>query len=1035
MKKYSILFFLLTSILYAQTNIYFTSDPALSPDAKTIIFSYENDLWTVPAQGGLALRLTGMEGEESDPVFSPDGKWIAFTGRQDGNPNIYVMPGFGGEIKQLTFNDKFDVVESWSWDSKSIYFTSTRYNRGTVFKINREGGTPYRLFENYFNIPHNFVEHPLTGEYLFNESWESSLFAHRKRYKGDFNPDIKSYNPNTKEFKVLTTYRGKDMFPSIDKNGNIYFISDEFNNEYNLYTFENGNKKQLTSFESSIKRPKVNAGGDKIVFEKDYQIFIYDVASQSTNKVEIKLAELNTLSINKDFNSDGKITSFNVSNDNKKIAFISRGKLFVSDIDGKFIKELDINSKERAVDVYWLKDNKTLLFSQTVKGRENLFTIAADGSGKAKQITSDDRNNRAITINQERTKGLYYSGRDQLRTIDLSTFKSEIIVTDEFWAMGQSPAYFSPDEKYVLYTAYRNFEHEIFVYDVEKKESFNITKTGVSETLPYWSPDGKYIYFQSDRLKPSYPWGWDNMNIYRVALKKYDTEFKADKFKKLFNEDEKKDSSKPAVEFDLEGLNQRWETISEEIGNQSFPYVIQKDEQTTVLFVSNHDSEGSSIWKTVIKPFEKNSTAKIAGTSTESLNIVSAKDDLYALLGGYVYKLDLKNNKSEKIKLNTDFTKNLQDEFEQMFYETWSNIDENFYDGNFHGADWNKLRDYYGSFLPYLKNRDNLRTILLDLEGELNSSHQNFVSTGDEEKTFYKMNTLTAGLIFDNENPYKVERIINKFVLDKVDKKVMPGDILTSVNGVEVDAKINREFYFTFPQKLDELELTFNRNGEKFSVYVHAGNTGDQRDALYDEWMENNQKLVDVKSDNKIAYIHMKNMTPPELERFLIEMSNEWFYREALILDLRNNTGGNVHDQVLQFLSQRPYLQWKYRDGEFTPQPNFSPAVKPIVLLINEQSLSDAEMTATGFKHLKLGKVIGTETYRWIIFTNNVKLVDGSIYRLPSWGCYTLDEINIETNGVSPDIYVKQTFKDRVNGLDPQLDRAIEEILKELSNN
>jgi tricorn protease len=189
---------------------------------------------------------------------------------------------------------------------------------------------------------------------------------------------------------------------------------------------------------------------------------------------------------------------------------------------------------------------------------------------------------------------------------------------------------------------------------------------------------------------------------------------------------------------------------------------------------------------------------------------------------------------------------------------------------------------------------------------------------------------------------------------------------------------------------------------------------------------------VDEKSNKRIAYIHMKNMGSSELNRFKKEIANEWHYRDALILDLRYNRGGNVHDEILQTLSQKSYLQWKYRGGKLTPQPNFAPSDKPIVLLINEQSLSDAEMTAEGFQTLKLGKIIGNETYRWIIFTTNIPLLDGTTFRLPSWGCYTLEGENIEKTGVKPDILIINTFKDRLENSDPQLDRAIEEILKEL---
>lgn len=169
-----------------------------------------------------------------------------------------------------------------------------------------------------------------------------------------------------------------------------------------------------------------------------------------------------------------------------------------------------------------------------------------------------------------------------------------------------------------------------------------------------------------------------------------------------------------------------------------------------------------------------------------------------------------------------------------------------------------------------------------------------------------------------------------------------------------------------------------------------------------------------------------------ELNSFMEEMVSEAADKEALILDLRFNTGGNVHDDVLRFLSQKPYLQWKYREGKLTAQSNFGPAAKPIVLLVNEQSLSDAEMTSAGFKELGLGTIIGTETYRWIIFTSGAGLVDGSFYRLPSWGCYTLDGKDLEKEGVAPDIYVGESFKDRLAGNQPQLDRAIEEIMKKL---
>jgi C-terminal processing protease CtpA/Prc len=365
-----------------------------------------------------------------------------------------------------------------------------------------------------------------------------------------------------------------------------------------------------------------------------------------------------------------------------------------------------------------------------------------------------------------------------------------------------------------------------------------------------------------------------------------------------------------------------------------------------------------------------------------------------------------------------------------MFYEAWAQMEEGYYDDKFHGLDWKKTRDYYKQFLPYLNTRADLRTMLNDMLGELNSSHQGFGTFGTDETIALQNQTMETGIIFDNDDPYKVKYIARRSVADRKSIDIKPGDILIKVNDETVDKRMDRNYYFTVPSRDRELRLTFNRNGQIVNIKIHPQATLFTN--LYDEWIDNNQKLVDEKGKGRIAYGYMKNMGQPELDQFIIDMTQELNKKDALIFDLRYNTGGNVHDEVLKFLSQRSYLQWKYREGQLTPQSNFSPADKPIVLLINEQSLSDAEMTSQGFKALKLGKTVGNETYRWIIFTSGIGLVDGSSVRMPAWGCYSLDGKDLEKTGVQPDILIINSFDDKLNGRDPQLDKAIEEILKQL---
>ncbi|WP_142718935.1 S41 family peptidase [Chryseobacterium rhizoplanae] len=1042
----------------AQEKSYFLSSPSLSPDGKTAYFAYDGDIWKADSNGGNASRITALDGEEINPRLSPDGKWLAFSSNQYGNYDVYVMPAGGGTIKQLTFHTGRDEMESWAWDSKTIYFTSSRNNNFGSFKTTIEGKTPQKLFNNYFNNTNGLVETP-AGEYLFTSSSESAHQVQRKRYKGENNPDILGYNPKNNTFKQYTNYEGKDFNPSVDKNGIIYFISDENNGEYNLYKLENGKKTALTQFDTSIKKPFVSADGSKIIFEKDYQLYTYDIASKNTTPLTISLNINKTLDKEQNFNVENNISYYDVSPDGKKMAFISRGVLFVSDIEGKFAQQVS-DGKERAMEVKWLKDNRTLLYSQTYNGYQNWFTIQADGKGQPKQLTEDLRNNRNITLNGDLSKAVYLSGRDEVRVLDLKSFKSTTIVKDEIWAFQNSRPSFSPNNEYVLFSAKRNFELDIFIYNIKKGQTLNLTNTGVSEEDPVWSPNGRYIYFASDRTNPSYPLGMQKSNIYRMALDWFDEPFKSEKFDSLFTEEkkeekssdkakdkdkdkkdkkeedkdkEKKEEKEPVIKelkVNPEDTLDRIELVTDRYGYQDDPAVFTDDKKEILLFNSNQDNGKRQLYKKVFTDFEPAKSEKVFDKAAYYLT--KNEKNLFALIEGNIYKTTVAALKPEKINIQYSFDKDLASEFTQMYAEAWTGVEENFYDEKFHGIDWKAKKEQYAKYLPYVHNRNDLRILLNDLLGELNSSHTGFSSTGKEEAMFLNYFTNETGIIFKKDQPYTVESIVRKSPAFRSGVDIKPGDQLISVNGKKIDPNENRETYFTSPKKQDELVLTFSRDGKNVTTKVHPISNGELKGLLYDDWIYNNHQRVDKLSNNRIAYSCMKNMSTDELDRFLLDMVEQENRKDAVILDLRYNTGGNVHDKVLNFLSQKPYLQWKYREGKMTTQPNFAPSGKPIVLLINEASLSDAEMTAAGFKALKLGKIIGQDTYRWIIFTSAKGLVDGSSYRLPSWGTYTLDGQNLEKTGVKPDIYVKNTFMDRLQNNDPQLERAVQEILKDL---
>jgi tricorn protease len=777
----------------------------------------------------------------------------------------------------------------------------------------------------------------------------------------------------------------------------------------------------------------VSANGNRIVFEKDYQLWVYNVSSGTSSKVNGQVVRHSALERDQDFRVQSNISNFDVAGDKKKLAFVSRGELFISDIDGKFVQQIETASDGRVMEVKWLADNKTILFSQTWNGYQNWFTIAADGSTPETRRTSDMQNNRGIALNSDRSKAVYLSGRGDVRIMDLSAFSSETVAEEEIWDISYSSPSFSPDDRYVVFTAIRNFEQNIYVYDTQENRQITITDTGVSEANPVWSPDGKYIYFQTNRTMPSYPYGMRDAGIWRIALDRVDPEFRSDQVRALFEENDEEESD-VKVTIREEGLRDRWESVGASFGSQSSPFVVQRNGKTIVLYRSNHDQGRNSWWKTVYEPFKSPVTEMINGTRMGGNTLVEVNGSLYALMSGDIYTMNPDAGSVSKIDISHTFRRNLRAEFDQMFDEMWANLEVNFYSDDFHGVEWAEIREQYRAYLPYVRSRDNLRVMMNDMLGELNTSHIGFSSGGDEESTYYGSTTLSGGILFSKDNPWTVDRLVANSTAHRSGADIRSGDRLTAVNGVQVDTDQNREMYFSRPSMDQEMVLTFSRGRDQFDVKLRPESYFATRNNLYDEWMYDRKRRVDESSGNRIAYVHMKNMGGGELQHFLQEMVAFGNSKDGLILDLRYNTGGNVHDAVLQFLSQRLYLNWSYRGGALSTQPNFTPSSNPIVLLINEPSLSDAEMLAGGFRELGLGTIIGTETYRWIIFTSGKGLVDGSSYRLPSWGVYSLTGENLEKTGVSPDIVVEKTFKDRLDGRDPQLERAVQHILQQLKN-
>lgn len=1013
---------LAATISASAATITFPSHPALSPDAKTLYFAYEGDIYRVPATGGEAVVVVTVDGNADNPVISPDGRWLAFSADIQGNLDVYAVPVEGGELRQLTYSSASDFPVSWSPDSKSIFFESNRSSAyRTSFRVSIDGGTPERMFDNYFNTVVNLVQNPKTGEYLFNESTESINFPTRKRYVGDNNSEIRCWNPSKRVYRDLTAYEGKDAWPMVDRSGKIYFVSDRWGMEANLAEYVEGKEPlQLTNFAESVQYPSISADGSAIAFVKEYKICIYNTADRSVSEPEISIRD-NRLEVKRLFR-DQTPSSGDPSPDGKKLACVIRGGLYVGDAQAKYLKKLETPADERVGDVLWAKDSKNLFYTRTVRGFYNIFTIAADGSSVEMPVYAGEESVGTMVLSHN-GKILAFNAGGKVMAYFTETKETKELAKVELWAFQRYGINFSFDDNMLAFDAVNMFERDIFIYDFRNGSLLNLTNSASVESGAVFSPDGKYLYFIGNLTDSSFPRGMMERTLYKLPLQKYDSPFDSDTYDKLFaGKPAKRDS---VTRLDASNVYRRLETVVPR-GRQSSAATVLIKGRSWLLFGSDHEGMQKYYALELNAPDAK--PREIKGL-TGYAGFTQSQNDVFAMSRGAFYKIDLNSCNATKVEVKKDVTVDLRDEFRQMFYESWAALEENYYDPGHHNTDWRAVRDKYEKYLVEVKTRAQLRTLVNDMLGEINSSHLGFYSNGSENHTATSVTTQETGIVFSERKPYVVDRILPFTPADKVEIDLKPGDKLVAVNGVRVDEKANRYSYFTSPEKRSEISLTFARGGKENTFKVHTCDINEYKNRLYTEWEDKCRETVDAKTGGKVAYIHMRDMQGGALNSFMRDLYTYAYDKEGLILDLRYNNGGNVHKEVLDMLrSQAPFV-WSHRDYPKVGHPNVAPGGKPIVCLVNEHSLSDAEVTSNGIQTLGIATIVGTETYRWIIFTSSVGLIDGSSCRMPAWGCYNLNGEDLEFTGVKPEIYVKNTFKDRLEGKDPQLDKAIEVIL------
>ncbi|MGB9824626.1 MAG: S41 family peptidase [Candidatus Hydrothermia bacterium] len=999
--------------------------PALSPDGEYIAFSYHGDIWIAPSQGGLAIRVTSSPAFETNPIFSPDGKWLAYTSDESGNNEIYVVRTDGSfPPKRVTYHPDSEYPLYFTEDSKYIVFTASMYDfRGGVYKISIQGGNPQKLFDFVVNeiYPIDSIHYIIERG---NEPW------YRKGYRGPAASELYLYDKLKNIFVRLTENNFRDARPMYSKyKGGLFFLSNRGEGgTTNLYLMdlESRNVTQLTKFSEEINWARISDDGRKIVMEVMGEIYIYDVTLEQLSKPDIKVMD--------DFDPEAEIslpissniTDFALSPSGDELAFIALGDVFVMCIDtgsldyGKIVQVTRTPEPER--DVSWSTEGEYLFYASLKSGNYDVYRVRPanrkkfyeDFSFVEESIVSSKNTEKRPLLSPDGTKVAFIKDRGKLYVKDLKTGEIYRIGehSDVLWVS------WSPDSRYIAYSRTELGPREdVYVVGATKgSETINISNHPNDDYKPMWTNDGERLFYASRNYEGDW---W----IKYVFLKDSTSRNKDEYLKKVKDSDTLKDS----VRIDFENLRGRTVSVYRFRAYYNY-YTISPN--GLLIAVQAEDLNGNDVW---IVDHEGKNPRRITTTNLTPLKMEFTRDGkkLYFLSkDGKIFECNVEKGNFREVAIKGNVYFKTGKLYESLMLEGWWMLKDGFYDENMHGVNWENILGKYKSFINEIKTYREFNNVVYRMLGELNASHLGIWQERNEEgEKFYDL-----GVILDasySREGVKVHRVISGSPAEKAG--IRAGDVILKINDVPVSPDFEFQYYLRNLSD-DVVQVSLSRKEGKTKTIVVKAKCQSYwsiRDLLYKEWVEGNRRIVDSLSNGEFAYIHIRGMGDwnyAEFEKDIYENR----HKKGLILDIRYNGGGHIHDELLNFLRRTSYLVEKERDGVYEYNSLFR-WDKPTVLVINQYCFSDAEIFPAGFKRLKLGKVVGVPTFGGVIGTTNYTLFDGkTVFREPHEGWYFDPQgRSLENTPIEPDIYVEdQIFEDNYSG-STQLRRAVE-VLKEM---
>ncbi|MCC6317461.1 MAG: PD40 domain-containing protein [Gemmatimonadaceae bacterium] len=1020
-----------------------------SVSGQTLVFAAEGDLWSVPLNGGLAHRLTSHAAEETDPVISPDGRTLAYTARYEGPAALYTMPITGGAPVRWTYDGDAAAPTSWTPDGKLVYRT-LQYSglpKSGLVQLNLSDGTRTLV--------------PLAGasEGVYDASGRTLYFARpgfhnnvTKRYTGGTARNIWKYTTGADEAVNLTPdYKGESHSPMWHR-GRVYFVSDR-DGTMNIWSMaeDGSDRKQVTRHAGwDVRDPSISA--DRVVYQLGADLWALDLASGQTKQIPITLAsDLDQLRENWVSDPWTYLSAAHLSNDGDRVVLTARGRLFVAPVKGGRFVRASRKDSVRFRDAVFAPDGTSLIALSDETGELEFVRVPANGVGAEEALTRNGNILRYQAHLSPDGKWMAWSDNNRdLWVMNVATREMRKVSENR---QGVGEMAWSPDGRWLAFemTAANSFQ-QIRLYSVETGRSVALTSDRTNSSSPAWDPKGDFLYFLSDRNLRTLvgaPWGnrrpepyFDKeIEIYQVALRPgLRSPFQPDD--ELRPALSRQDTTKRPMQVVLDGLPLRIRRVPVASGNfgslavnaEALFYTARgsgADARTdlTALRLTNDKPEPVVVAEDIRSAELSGNGRKILVRKGNNLHVIDAKAARVANL-----------NDSRVDLTGWTFPIDTRDDFRQIFVDAWRLERDWFYDPAMHGVDYKATRDKYLALVPRITTRAELSDLIGWAVGELSALHTS-VGGGDLRRgeDNIAVASLGARLFRDPaQGGYRIDYVYRtdpeypseRSPLADPELGVKAGDVITAVNGTKTLAV------------RDIGELLRHQMGKQVLLTLGTGTTardivvepiGNESNLRYTDWEYTRRLATEQKSDGAIGYVHLRAMGGGDINQFYREFT-PIFDKQGVVLDMRQNRGGNIDSWVLEMLSRKPWMYWKDRVGE--PYWNMQGSFRGhMVMLVDHETASDGEAVAEGFRRLGLGVVIGTRTWGGEIWLSGVNtLSDNGVARAPMSGVYGPEgKWLIEQEGVIPDIVVDNLPHATFGGKDAQLEAAIAYLQKKIA--